>query len=235
MIGVPLLLLFVALTFEYSGLDIAISSHFYDSTTGAWPFKEGFWLRHILYERQNDLARGLYILVLAVFVLSHAVEPLRRWRRPVLFLIVACASGPLAVALIKSLTHIYTPWRLEIFGGDYPYIRVFDSVPSGMRIGHAFPGGHSSGAYAWIALYFLLRLTAHPWRYRVLTVVVGTGILFSATQIIRGAHFVSHELVTAAICWATGCFWSLVFFGANRLRSDRRAKNPSSETLDAPR
>lgn len=106
------------------------------------------------------------------------------------------------------------PWDLTEFGGDMPYVRIFDPVPDGVPVGHAFPGGHSSGGFAFLSVYFLLRSRAREYRYYGLVVPVLLGIVFAATQEIRGAHFLSHDLFSLAICWTAALGWSLVFFGA---------------------
>ena len=62
-----------------------------------------------------------------------------------------------------------------------------------------FPAGHSSGGYAWVALYFVL---AGRRRWAGLAIGLGLGLAFGATQWARGMHFPSHDVVSAAVAWA---------------------------------
>lgn len=67
--------------------------------------------------------------------------------------------------------------------------------------GHCFPAGHAVAAYAFLGMYFLWRghdvSRARAWLLAVLAV----GALFGFGQLVRGAHYPSHTLWSAWICW----------------------------------
>ena len=129
---------------------------------------------------------------------------------------MATGTGPLLVGAGKHLAHIYTPWDLALFGGDKPYIHLFDAVPPTLPIGHAFPGGHSSGGFAFICLYFLLSVYRPRYRYHGLAFGLALGAVFAITQELRGAHFLSHDLFSLAICWYVAWGLYLVMFRRER-------------------
>lgn len=75
-----------------------------------------------------------------------------------------------------------------------------------------------------MALYFFLLATRPRWRWVGLAVGVSLGVLFGATQQLRGAHFLSHDLWTAVICWACALGGYLLFQG----------KDPVATLADRP-
>ncbi|WP_341274603.1 phosphatase PAP2 family protein [Rivibacter subsaxonicus] len=67
--------------------------------------------------------------------------------------------------------------------------------------GRCFPGGHASGAFAFVGGWFALR-EHRPTRARAW--LIGSlllGASFSTAQTLRGAHYPSHGLYSAWICW----------------------------------
>jgi membrane-associated PAP2 superfamily phosphatase len=100
---------------------------------------------------------------------------------------------------MKSRSDIYCPWAITRYGGEAPYIHFFDSLPPGMPpdCGKCFPAGHASGGFALIGLYYLFDRPRNRW----------LGLLFGMTcgwtmglyQMFKGAHFLSHTIVTMLI------------------------------------
>ena len=203
----------LAVTREYSGLDLYLAGLVFDPVTGSWPYRSLFLTSTVLHTRGRELA---VLLALADFVMltaSCCIGVLAPYRKVLLFVLIAGITGPAIVSLLKSTTHIYTPWSLVQFGGDMPYIRIIDNTPPGSLPGHAFPGGHASGGFAWFGVYFALLATGSLYRGLALLFPLLLGGLFAATQEIRGAHFLSHDLLALAICWTAATGWALVFFG----------------------
>ena len=103
---------------------------------------------------------------------------------------------------------MYSPWDLSQFGGHYPHIRLFDHVAQNSPVGLAFPAGHAGGGYILLSLYFVLREYTHRYRHLLLAVAAIIGMTFGVAQQIRGAHVLSHDLTTIAICWLTCLMWA---------------------------
>ena len=110
--------------------------------------------------------------------------------------------GLTVVALLKRASSTSCPWDLAEFGGQAAYVShwlpgVADGGP-----GHCFPSGHAVAAFAFFALYFHWR-PHQPARARAwLAATLAAGAVFGAAQVVRGAHFASHVLWSAWICWA---------------------------------
>ena len=112
---------------------------------------------------------------------------------------VACAA---LIPLIKRLSATSCPWSLAEFGGSVlQYVPhwvpgVIDGGPGG-----CFPSGHVSTAFAFMAAWFVLRDVAPSAARRWLAATLVAGVVLGAVQVARGAHYPSHPLETAWICW----------------------------------
>ena len=208
----PCFLLLLGLAFEYSGFDLWWVSHFYDYYQKSWPFR-GHWLFDtVIHTGGRNFIKGVAVLWLIFFFLTFFLQCLTRYRKIMIYFLIATAAGPLIVGAMKSLTHIYTPWDLELFSGNQPYFRLFDPVPIGAPVGDAFPSGHASGGFAFFSLYFLMLNLRSPHRVYGLLFGLCTGLIFGIGQQVRGAHFPSHDLFSMVICWYAALVVYLIFY-----------------------
>lgn len=215
--SIPVCVALLAVLSEYSGFDLWLESHFYDVATGSWPYKSLFITSSILHTGGRSMVVLCAIINLLAIIASFFNQKLAPYRKHLVFIFIAAAAGPSIVSYLKGATHIYSPWDLLYFGGDKPYIRIFDTVAPGAEVGLGFPGGHSSAGFAYISTYFALAAMGHEYRYYKyryygITIPVLLGGLFSGTQLIRGAHFLSHDLFSFVICWSVSFLLSLIFY-----------------------
>jgi membrane-associated PAP2 superfamily phosphatase len=228
----PLFLILIAIASEYSGFDVGMERIFYDAGTHTWPLKNGLVTSALLHTAGKNLVVAAMVSVLLVLVLTFFVKRLRPLRKGAAYLLAGTLLGVIIVSILKSSTHIYTPWNLQMFGGDKPYIRLFDPAPAGLPVGHGFPGGHSSGGFGFLSVYFLLSFYAPRYRYFGLALGLGLGGVFAIAQELRGAHFLSHDLFSLVICWyAALLVFELMFRKELRLR---RSPGPTAHPTDAP-
>ena len=88
------------------------------------------------------------------------------------------------------------------FGGQQDYQSWFHSLWSPIEgAGHCFPSGHASSAYMFFGVYFFSRCYWPEKSRLVLASVIAMGLIFGFDQQIRGAHYISHDLTSALICW----------------------------------
>jgi membrane-associated PAP2 superfamily phosphatase len=71
-------------------------------------------------------------------------------------------------------------------------------------------------------------VVGRKWRLLGLAVGGGLGLLFGISQQLRGAHFLSHDVWTAGICWATALLTYLLFW--HRASAPAQASVASSST-----
>ncbi|WP_432823149.1 phosphatase PAP2 family protein [Trichloromonas sp.] len=194
--------LFVLLAglFELTDWDLRLSAPFFDPMLQFWPYKHSWWAGGLIHTGGKYLVLLCGAGALAAWGGSFACKRLRFWRRTALFLCLSIGLGTGLVSLGKQMTNRHCPWDCDLYGGDVPYVRLFEAPPAGCKQGKCFPAGHAAGGFSLMSLYFAL------YRRRRLALVglasgFGLGALFGFGQVARGAHFVSHNIWTAAICW----------------------------------
>jgi membrane-associated PAP2 superfamily phosphatase len=103
---------------------------------------------------------------------------------------------------LKKLTQVDCPWNIQDFGGNLSYLSVYQARPVDYPSASCFPAGHASSGYAWFGVYYLLKKHVPKYRYYGLGGVISAGAILGITQQVRGAHFLSHDIWTLAICWS---------------------------------
>jgi len=196
-LAVALIGLLALLTWEVLGLDLAVSRQY--GTHSGFLLRDAWLTRALLH----DGGRALGWCVMA-FMVGRAMWPVdadgaaraQRW-----YWIGVTLLCLLLVPTIKQLTASSCPWDLAEFGGVAAYVPhwrlgVHDGGP-----GHCFPSGHAVAAFGFLTLYFGWR-TQRPRLAQVcLALVCVAGALYGWAQLARGAHYVSHTLWSAWLCW----------------------------------
>lgn len=200
----PISLIGLALTllWDASGLDLWVMAQL--GSSQGFAMQHNWWLEAVLHDGARQLAWGvLALLALMVWRPIGLFRHLPRRQRTEMLL-----GTLLALLLISTLKHhslSSCPWDLQQFGGVAEYRSHWAwGLPDGGP-GKCFPGGHASAAFAFLALPLSLlasELTTHRHTgWWCLTGVLLAGIVLGATQTLRGAHYPSHNLWTALICW----------------------------------
>lgn len=202
---IPGALASAALLSHASGLDHALTAFFYDAGSSRFP-AHAWTALELFGHRFAKTAITMVWLTLLVSVVCTHIWP--RWRptwtaqrAPMWCAVVGMALGPLIVVALKSLNAYRCPWDLIEFGGGAAFSSGWFVAAS--EVGYCFPGGHAASGFSLVALYFLACESGSSRLQRgmlVLTLLVGTA--FSVLRMAQGAHFLSHNLWAAAICWA---------------------------------
>lgn len=171
------------------------AGHFIGAGTGEW------WSKDLLHSGGGLLIRTLGGLALLVWALGAVAGDRVAWRRPLGFVVVCAALGCGAVGLLKQATNVDCPWSLAEFGGDQPYVSLFADRPDDLPLARCFPGGHSSSGFALFALYFVWLGRNRRAARQALALALLVGGVFAFGQEARGAHFLSHDLWSAAVVW----------------------------------
>lgn len=214
-LAIPLLAaITILLTAEHSNLDLWLADHWYllEGETWAW---RNHWLTYdVIHELGKQLLIGFGLVLMVLFAASVRSGRLKPWRAPAGYVLTSMILLPLLIASLKRLSPVSCPWDLSRYGGVEPYLRTFGHAFAPTSAGHCFPAGHASGGYALFALYFaLLPNVRRPAVMLIPGLAVGT--IFALGQQARGAHFVSHDLWTATLCWF-GALALFVFFRPQR-------------------
>jgi len=214
----------------HAGLDTALSDRLYDPAAGRWMFNAGGWAHVALYRGGRALVIGAVLASLLIVLASFARAALEPWRRPASYLLVCIALTTGLASLGKHTTNVDCPKDLERYGGDRPQVGLFADRPDALPRAQCFPAGHSSGGFSLLALYFLLGERHRSWRWPGLAAGLTLGFAFAFVQWGRGMHFLSHDLISAAIGWsvALGAYtvlyrssvWNPVGSGRDALAAD---------------
>ena len=201
-VGVVMALSAVVAALHLADADPAIARQFFfDEARGGWLGRHEWWANELLHSGGRNLMRLLGILAVAAWIATFRSGRLAPYRRALGYFAVCMVVVPLTVGVLKHLTHIDCPWDLEGFGGHRPMLGWLVARPAGLPDAACFPGAHSSSAFALFSLYFLWRDDHPRLAISALVSTVLVGALFSLAQQARGAHFLSHDIVSALIAW----------------------------------
>jgi len=197
---VTVLALLLLLAWDATGWDLTAARLFGDAQ--GFAARDTFWASKLLHDG-GRIAAWLLLAVLVVATLrtpkAVAKGPTRaeRWRWIGVMLLAI-----VAVPAIKRFSPTSCPWDLSIFGGAAQYVSHWRFGVADGGGGHCFPSGHAVAAFGFFGLYFMWRghdaVKARLWLAAVLII----GLLFGTAQLARGAHYPSHTLWSAWLCWA---------------------------------
>ena len=213
-LAVTLLALAALLAWDFSGADLPVVRLFADAQ--GFALRQAWWAGPLLH----DGGRMAAWLLLAALVVVAARTPAagaapgtpgapgraERWR----WLAVALFCA-LLVPVLKRYSTTSCPWDLAEFGGTARYVSHWAHGLRDGGSGHCFPSGHATSAFAFLALYFQWRPHRPARARRWLLAVLAAGLLFGTAQLVRGAHYPSHTLWTAWLCWATAALAAALF------------------------
>lgn len=192
--------LLLLLAWDFSGLDVAAARLF--GNASGFAARDTFWASRVLHDGGRLLAWALLALLVVAALRTPAQglpgRPSRaeRWRWIGVMLLAI-----VAVPAIKRFSLTSCPWDLSIFGGTAQYVSHWRFGVADGGGGRCFPSGHAVAAFGFLGLYFLWRphdaKVARTW----LAAVLLMGLLFGTAQLARGAHYPSHTLWSAWLCW----------------------------------
>jgi membrane-associated PAP2 superfamily phosphatase len=195
-----LLSLALLLAWDHSGLDLW-AAHWFGSAAG-FPLEDHWLWRGTLHDDILWLPWGIeFALLAAVARPFGAMRQLAVERRAQLALTTLVSLLVVSTLKLHSLTSC--PWELQEFGGTVAYVSHW---AWGMRDGGSggcFPAGHASAGFAFIGGFFAFRHTLPRTAQRWLAGALLAGLVLGLAQQVRGAHFMSHTLWTAWLCWAS--------------------------------
>ncbi len=195
------LFLILAVLLEYSQFDVLLANQFFDFDKQRWSAGESWWANQLLHKTGRDFIALITILSLLGIILSWISNRLRPWRRACTYALLSILLTTGLVFLGKKYSNVDCPWDLAMYNGERPYTQIFSDKPNNIDIGRCFPGGHSSGAFSLLFLYFLLRDKHRRLAFTGFGFALLLGSLYSYGQWVRGAHFISHDIWSAFIAW----------------------------------
>lgn len=204
-----------ALAISLFNLDIALARWaFFDAATLHWRGAGTWWANDLIHDAGRWLVRLIAAGAFGLWIATFLRRQLLPYRKPAGFLALGIVLTVGVVGLLKVVTDVDCPWDLTLFGGHFPYVRLFADRPDGLRHAQCFPAAHASSGYSLMALYFVARERGVRLARHGLSVGVLMGLIFGLAQQARGAHFLSHDLSGAVLAWLIPS--SLYSFGFRR-------------------
>ena len=193
---------------EASGLDLPTEQLFGD--TSGFALRDHWLFSATLHEWGRRASWGLAMaLSIGVWWPWGVLRRLTTSRRLQLAVTGLVAAG--AIAMIKSTSATSCPWDLHEFGGLAQYASHWNWWAQDGGSGRCFPAGHASSGFAFLGGWFVFR--EHPRiARRWLCASIAAGFVFGIAQQVRGAHFMSHTLWTAWLCWMMAWAIDLAWF-----------------------
>ena len=193
------LALAVVILWDLSGLDLPLALAY--GNAHGFALREDWVLSAVLHTGGRYL--GWLLVVLLCVAVAWPVGPLRQLplaRRVQLPATALLASA--AITLLKAGSHTSCPWDLHEFGGVASHVSHWAgwALPDG-GAGGCFPAGHAATGFAFLGGFFALRGDAPRWAWGWLAAALVAGFGLGIAQQMRGAHFMSHTLWSAWICW----------------------------------
>lgn len=185
--------------FTQTSLDDRCSDPFFDRETKTWIYKNAWWANDVLHKRGRDLVFVTAVVCLVVAAFGGFWPRVAAWRRSALFLTLGIALSAGVAGFLKHRSPVPGPWEATRYGGPIPHLSPFAEYPPGLELGGCFPGAHAAGAFAFMGLYYVLRERDKQRAWLALAAGYALGLAFGAVQVIRGAHFQSHNFGSAVL------------------------------------
>ena len=204
--------LLLAFIYPQTSLDAWLIQPFYDAHALVFPLKNDSFLESVMHKGLRNLMIAVSLMLLGFwtfglkiwgFVLKNqnSAHWSKVYHRQFLWIFIAMVISTSAISVLKRLSMHSCPWDLLPYGGTQPWIPLFGNLPAAAEMGHCFPGGHASGGFALIAIYFGFRDSLPKLANAGLILGLLFGFAMGWGQMMRGAHFMSHNLWTAWVVW----------------------------------
>ncbi len=197
------LTIIATLVFEHSQFDIRLSELFY--VHGQWLLqKDAQPYAFIFYDAPKALLILLAIYLMAVLIIKYRQRSnplfiannkfiMALSIREISYLLIMLIVVPTSIALLKGVTHVSCPNHLTLFGGNLPYLNLWQNVLANTPA-KCFPAAHASAGFSLYGLAVLPSL--HKYRYKIFKIVTVLGSTMGVYKMSFGDHFFSHTLVS---------------------------------------
>ncbi len=187
----------------------AIDMHFIQpwiDSTGKFPLKDNWFLVKINHELFKHIIIVFYVVVLFAWITSFKNSKLKpyKWQLGYLFWVSILSTA--VVAILKSQSAHACPWAMTV-PTTLSYTWDFSATK-----GHCFPGGHASSGFSLLTGFFVFRISKPKIAYLFLFLGLTLGFCLGWGQMMRGAHFLSHNLWTGWVIFTFNLITYRIFY-----------------------
>lgn len=208
-LGALLILLWIGISNIFH-LDARLTNYYYDTVSQSFLLAaQHHWFFVTLLH--DDIKKFELLLFSPVLVRFFYLLAKRRFAdlKSSGYLLLGILLSLGVVSLIRSQSPVACPWDLTIYGGDQPLVEPWAFFQG--YSGHCWPSGHASGGFCLLVFFFWLRARQSRLAWPALAIALFMGGIMSWTQIVRGAHSISHCNWSLMFCWlvagALACYW----------------------------
>ncbi|MHC8324788.1 phosphatase PAP2 family protein [Pseudomonas sp. LB1P83] len=258
--GIPLVCAAVVfLMFDMTNIDISFSNLLFDPVTQIFPLDKVHFFEKLTHKWARIIPNWTGEIALIGAMLSFvwplantqkhprlgrflerskAAAVLRfayEHRRDFLFVVFAFAICTGVIHFLKSHTSVYCPIETTLYGGKMAHVEWYNNFQLFKEAGdgRCWPGGHASGGFTMLALYFVAR--RYRWRYSkaLMYGALLLGFVYGTTRVLQGWHYMSHTFWAGIFVWLACLLTALAFYGRARLEMPvlQKAEAPTAESL----
>jgi len=167
----------------------------YIDVNAAFPLRQHWALAELNHRYVKYVLIAVYLSYGIAWLMSFYSEKFkpRRWEFGYFFIMVMLATS--TIAILKSQSAHACPWDMAVATTQGILWELSATA------GHCFPGGHASSGFALLVGYFIYRVTQPKRAYFFLIAACILGMGMGWAQMMRGAHFFSHNLWTGWVTW----------------------------------
>ena len=223
------------LAWDYSGFDLAMAAWF--GSGNGFALDKHWLLRGMLHD---DIKLLPWLVELALLVACvrpfGALKQLNFARR--LQLALTTLATLLVVSAIKIHSYTSCPWDLRQFGGVASHVSHWAWGVADGGTGGCFPAGHALSGFAFVGGFFAFRPVRPKIAWRWFAASMLAGFILGMAQQMRGAHYMSHTLWTAWICWTVSALIDLavsrmIARNSSRVRAPARVRSAPTPSMPA--
>lgn len=239
-LGIPLVCAVVVfLLFDMTRIDIAFSNLFYDPLHQVFPLEHvrlfekitHKWARIIPNWTGEAAIIGALLSffwpifkpqkrpgLLRLLEKTRLAAPLRfahKYRRDFLYVVFAFSLSTGVIHYLKGHTSVYCPVETTQYAGKIEHKEWFQNFDL-LKVagdGRCWPGGHASGGFTMLALYFVAR--RYRWRHSkaLMHGALALGFVYGTTRVLQGWHYMSHTFWAGIFVWLSCWLMALLFYG----------------------
>lgn len=217
----------LATAMERTDLDFAITDRFHDFATHRWTLRASWFVDVGMHRGARDVVVVVGLVALAALISGAFVPSMRRHGRCAAYVLVCMAVGPVLVATLKALCNCHCPWDMARYGGHLACAPCAEPFFQLAGHGKCFPSGHAAGGYTLLSLHYAGRARSRAAGLIGLAIGAVAGTVMGLVQVARGAHFPSHMVWSAAVCWAV-CVMAQAWLPCPNLSAGQDVSEPAS-------
>lgn len=198
---ISLLLTWCLLVFIYplTGWDEKITNVYFNSRE--FYLKHDVFLVQVMHTGLKAAIFAIFFSLVLLWLTSFVHQRLAKIRTQLLWAWVGMLLSTMTISMVKHLSIHSCPDKLMLYHGTKPIFSLAETFMQNPLAGHCWPGGHASAGISLLAIYFAFRKSHPDFSIIIFTLSLLLWFLMGWAQIMRGLHFLSHNLWTIWIVW----------------------------------